>query len=135
MNTNEYKQQANDFLNATSTALTAKFTRHGKHFSSDKESRDIFKVMLKNKLHTYRFNFGQSINKSTGTGANTPSAYDVLACLTCYSPGTFENFCGDYGYDLDSRSAYKTYKEVMKEYKNLELLFTPEQLEQLSEIN
>lgn len=63
-----------------------------------------------------------------------PNAYDVLVCLTKYDPGTFENFCADYGYDEDSRKAYSTYEGVVEEWNEVSALFTPEQLEILSEI-
>ena len=67
MNT-DYNKQAIDFLNATSTSFEAKFKTHDFYFADDKEQRDIFRVTLKNKLHTYRFNFGQSIsNRLWGT--------------------------------------------------------------------
>ena len=130
MNT-DYNKQAGTFLNITQTMFKAEFKRHDFYFDDDKEQRDIYRITLKNRLHTYRFNFGQSI---TNTGI-APRPYDVLACLQKYEVGTFENFCADFGYDTDSRSAYKTYKAVMKEWKNVELLFTPEHLEQLQEIN
>lgn len=64
-----------------------------------------------------------------------PTAYEILACLTKYDPGTFEDFCSEFGCDLDSRKAFKTYKSVRREWKNIELLFTDEQIEQLREIN
>lgn len=64
----------------------------------------------------------------------TPSAYDVLACLTKYDPGTFENFCSEFGYDTDSRKAEKTYKAVVDEWKNIQALFTDSEIEQLQEI-
>lgn len=67
--------------------------------------------------------------------AASPSAYDILACLTKYDPGTFENFCSDYGYDEDSRTAERIYFAVQKEYTQLARLFTPEQMEELAEIN
>lgn len=63
-----------------------------------------------------------------------PSAYDLLSCLTKYDPGTFENFCGDFGYDTDSRKALKTYRAVRKEWRDLEKMFNEEELQQLSEI-
>ena len=63
-----------------------------------------------------------------------PTAYDVLACVTKYDPGTFKEFCMDYGYDDDSITAYKTYVAVTEEYKNLERVFTREQLKELEEI-
>lgn len=130
-----YNQQAADFLQATATQLNVKFTKHGKHFADDKENRDIFRVTLKNKKHTFRFNFGQSISQSTGTGENMPPAYDILSCLTHYEVDTFDNFCRDFGYDADSRKAYKIYKAVLREWKNIELLFTPDEIELLQEIN
>ena len=34
-----------------------------------------------------------------------PTAYDVLTCLTKFDPHAFESFCGDFGYDMDSRAA------------------------------
>lgn len=54
---------------------------------------------------------------------NTPTAYDVLACLTKYDPGTFENFCAEYGYDTDSRKALETYLAVQKEWQGVARLF------------
>ena len=67
--------------------------------------------------------------------AAVPSVYDVLACLTKYDPGTFADFCSEYGYDEDSRTAERVYFAVQKEYTQLARLFTPEQMEELAEIN
>ena len=64
----------------------------------------------------------------------TPTAYDVLACLTKYDPGTFANFCSEFGYDTDSKKAEKVYFAVQEEWAGVRKLFTPEQMEQLQEI-
>lgn len=64
-----------------------------------------------------------------------PTAYDVLACLTKYDPGTFEDFCSEFGYDEDSRTAERIYYAVQKEYTQLARIFTAEQLEEMQEIN
>lgn len=64
-----------------------------------------------------------------------PSAYSILACLIKNDPGDFENFCGEYGYDSDSRKAYTTYENVNEEWEGIKGLFTDEEIEQLSEIN
>jgi len=64
-----------------------------------------------------------------------PTAYNVLACLTKYDPGTFEEFCSDFGYSEDSRTAEQIYFAVVKEYKQLSRIFTAEQMEALQEIN
>lgn len=63
-----------------------------------------------------------------------PTAYDVLACLTKSDPGTLEDFCNEYGYDLDSKKAEKTYKAVKDEYNNVCMLFSDEEMAELSEI-
>lgn len=64
-----------------------------------------------------------------------PTVYSVLACLIKYDPGTFEDFCWEFGYDEDSRTAEKIYFAVQKEYTQLSKLFTAEEMEELAEIN
>lgn len=63
-----------------------------------------------------------------------PNAYDILACLQKYDVGTFEEFCSEFGYDEDSRTAERIYIAVIKEYKDLTRIFTEEQMEELCEI-
>lgn len=63
-----------------------------------------------------------------------PSDYDILACLTKYDPSTFEDFCGDFGCDTDSRKAEKTYFAVQKEYQNLRGMFSETELVLMAEI-
>lgn len=66
--------------------------------------------------------------------AARPTAYDVLAVMTKYDPGAFEDFCADFGYDTDSRRAERIYFAVQKEYHDLARIFTPKQMEELAEI-
>jgi len=129
MTTTDYNQQALDFLNATSTAITVKWKKYDYHFAGDKQARHIFRVRLKNKLGSYNFDFGQSI----AAGAKEPTAYDILACLTKYNPESFGDFCNEYGYD-NNREALTIYKRVVKEWEGIENLFNEEQLEQLRDI-
>lgn len=63
-----------------------------------------------------------------------PDEYDVFACLGKYDVGTFEDFCSEFGYDEDSRTAERIYIAVIKEYKDLTRIFTEKQMEELSEI-
>lgn len=37
--------------------------------------------------------------------------------------GTFEDFCNDFDYDTDSRTAERTYKAVCREYKGVLRVF------------
>lgn len=63
-----------------------------------------------------------------------PTAYSVLACLQKYEVGTFEDFCGEFGYNEDSIKANKTYKAVLNEYNNVCALYNEKELELMSEI-
>ncbi len=63
-----------------------------------------------------------------------PSAYDVLSCLQKNEVGTFEDFCGDFGYEEDSRKAERTYKAVLNEWQNIKILWSDEEIEKLQEI-
>ena len=64
-----------------------------------------------------------------------PDAYDILACLTTYDPGTFKDFCFEFGYDEDSRRDEKTYNAVKEEWQNVCMLYTDEEIEALQCIN
>jgi len=105
---------------------TYKCTQWGKN-----QPRYVFKLQLLRGRKSYTFEFGQSIAK----GSEEPTLYDVLTCLQKYDVGTFEDFCGIFGYDNDSRMAEKTYKAVVKEFKAMERLFDSEELEVLQLIN
>ena len=64
-----------------------------------------------------------------------PSAYDILACLTKYDPGTFKDFCDEYGYSEDSIKALKSYEAVKNEYLNLLTLYNEKEMDLLREMN
>ena len=63
-----------------------------------------------------------------------PIMYNVLCCLQKYEVGTFENFCDDFGYDIDSKKAEKIYNAVLEEWRNVQVLFSDEEIEQLQQI-
>jgi len=63
-----------------------------------------------------------------------PTAYDVLAGLTCNEVGTFQQFCDDFGYDGDSIKAEKTYKAVLDEWSNVQRIWSESEIEKLQEI-
>ena len=130
-NTN-YQQQATDFLTSAETKLTVTFKEYGKYFDDDKQYRNIYICTLKNSLHRFIFTFGDSV-QNTNNGEK-PNEYDILSCLNKYPTDTFADFCSEFGYDDDSRKAFKTYKAVKREWENVNKLFTAEQLELLQEI-
>jgi hypothetical protein len=66
--------------------------------------------------------------------ARIPTPYDLLACVQKHDVGTLADFCGDFGYDTDSKRAEQTYIAVCKEYQKIRKFFTDAELEALQEI-
>lgn len=152
MNT-DYKKQANDFLEKTGTKFSAELTGHDFYFNDDKEKRDIYRITLERNGKKWSFRFGQSLANSMTEqkkrdmeyannltdmikikkSVKAPTAYDVLAAITKYDPGSFANFCADYGYDEDSRKVEKVYRDVMDEWHNCDNMFH-DVIDELSEI-
>ena len=130
----EYDKQAEDFLKETGTTFSSSYMKHDTHFEGEQETRDIYKITLKNARGKWSFNFGQSIAE---TGIH-PTAYSALAAITKNDPGTFEDFCSEFGYPIydykEKRTAQKVYNGVVKEWENVRKLFTEEQIEKLQEI-
>lgn len=126
-----YDQQATDLLKKLGVSFSVKYLDHDFYFDDDKEKRDIYSVTFRRGNKRFSLKFGQSI---ANQGA-PPTAYDVLACIQKYDPGTFENFCSEFGYDTDSRKAEKIYKAVCKEWQKVSTFFTSNEIEELQEIN
>jgi len=127
----EYDIQAEKFLRDTNTKFKAKYYDYAYYFPQDDTKRAIFRVTLKTPQGSYTFKYGQSLKNQS----ETPTAYDVLACLTKYDVGSFEDFCSEFGYDTDSRTAERTFKAVVKEWENISRIYTEEQIEAMQEIN
>lgn len=151
----EYIKQATEFLQKTHAKMKIEYVGLAVNKEwKEKEKRCLYEITLTSPRGSMIFNFWDSIrntkirtmpfeaynvqaNKELAAKkkAAVPSVYDVLACLQKYDPGTFEDFCSDYGYDEDSRTAERIYFAVQKEYTQLASLFTPEQMEELTKIN
>ena len=152
----EFDIQANKFLEQTNTAIDIKWFGYGCYFTDDKKKHDIYTITLTRGDRSYKFNFGQSINKTffpdyaklqgeswlnskaaderRKNKGHYPTAYDILSCLQKSNPGTFEEFCSDFGYDTDSIKANRTYAAVVDEYLKLCTLFNEEELQLMQEI-
>ena len=67
-----------------------------------------------------------------------PTEYNILACLTKNDVGSFDEFICDFGYVIDSKESYestqKTYKACVKEWDDVQKLFSNEEIEELQEI-
>jgi hypothetical protein len=125
-----YQKQALCFAKKHGVKLSINGSEYKKHFADDKQYRYVFKCVLSMQNRQYTFDFGQPI----AAGSEEPTMYDVLTCLQKYDVGTFDNFCGEFGYDNDSISAHKVYKAVAREYKNMVRVFGQSVLEEMQEI-
>ena len=106
------------FINETGIVLTAQPTDHNPHMTSS-DAMDHWKVKLVGKRlgnATMRLYF------SMGAGHNgaAPTVENVLDCLASDASGfdnstSFEDWCAEYGYSEDSRTALKTFKTVERQ--------------------
>lgn len=129
---NEYDKQAEDFLKKTGTTFNV-LTYCGRKPmpNNGNDMMDKWVVEFVRGNNEWYFDFYMGL----GNNGAKPKAYDVLACLTKYDVGSFEDFCADFGYDAydeDGRSK-KIYKAVCNEYKEVQRMFG-DVLEELSEI-
>ena len=103
------------------------FSRGGKRVYNDLElARKEF--LKSDKYHLSRGEYKENDK------FEVPSAYDLLACIQKYDIGSFEDFCDDFGYDSDSRKAFKIYVVCLDEWNNVQKLWTEEEIEKLREI-
>ena len=115
---NDYEKQALDFAKKYGVKLQILGSEY-KTFWGEEQKISVFKCKLSRNSKSYNFEFGQSI----ANGSKEPTMYDILSCLTKCDPETLENFCAEFGYDINSRYSKKTHKAVCKEYKAVERLF------------
>ena len=125
---NNYTQQAENFAAKYGVTLEILGCEY-KPMWNETQKRSVFKLRLKRAGKQYTFEFGQSI----AGGSTSPDMYSVLACLTKYDVGSFEDFCSEFGYNEDSRTTERTYKAVCKEFAAVGRLFS-DCMEELQEI-
>ena len=133
----EYTEKADKFLEAHGLKFKAVYLEHGPYSDDDEKlgvERDIWRLSLRRGNKGFSVRFGNS-EADSDYGNTPPTAYDLLACLTKYDPGTFAEFCREFGYDEDSRRAEKTYRAVKRECASVSRFFTAGELEELRDIN
>lgn len=109
----QYGQQAADFLTRYAVAVDIKPAKDKAPAwvgQGDKHGHRYRVTLRHNDRPSVSFDFWGSINDREK--GERPSAYDVLACISgdVNCPETFTDFCGEYGYDEDSRKAEATFK-------------------------
>lgn len=88
----------------------------------------------KGHANSYASRIGNSFNVSKNPNKEVPNAYSLLSVITKSDPGTFDEFCNEFGYDNDSISAKETWQAVREEWNDVRALFTDSELEELQEI-
>lgn len=145
----EYTKMANDFCKKTGTKITITYldcvkNPWGEAGYTSNWYHNQYMVRIDRNHKTMYIKFTDS--KVNTDSCKRPTKYDVLACLTKWDYGSFEEFCSEMGYevyDFDSYSrnnpnyynmkAMKTYKAIQKEYNNVMRLFG-DVIEELAEI-
>lgn len=145
----EYREMAERFMSKTGTTMSIQWHDTKKNpWNTDGIGKNwfhhIYKVIIKRNGKQFTVYFTD--NARNYENGEKPTCYDVLACLTKYDPGTFHDFCNEFGYEEYAdyyedamrgtgynRKSYNTYKAVIKEWENVEKLFG-DVLEELAEI-
>lgn len=128
---NEYEKMAEDFCAKNHVKIWISFIGW-KPWKEIGAAVNTYRVSIMTPIKSFTVTFHDSIN-NTVTGVR-PTKYDVLACLTKYDPGSFEDFCNEFGYDEYNRNSMSTYRAVLREWEKMEEAFTEEQLEELRKI-
>lgn len=147
MPVNTYQQEAIDFLKRNHIEMKITFR--------DVKANQLWgKTQLRNRYYIYIKNeisgeymstlFWDSIyNREHHL---TPTCYDILACLTKYDPGDYEDFCLEFGYETETENefgrltrnsnAYNIWEACCDEWKKVRRVFGEgETLEELQEIS
>lgn len=131
----EYERAANQWLEMTDSQLHIKNHRRGvlSHWG-DQQERDLYVIQLMNRYgQVYLFDFGQSI----ACRGNQPTAHDILACVDAeYADSSLDDIADAYCLmsmtSLESAHAMAT--EIKQQSKRLAEMYTPDELEALTDI-
>ena len=130
---NEYEKQAMKFCEKNVESM--EITLIGKDINEnwyDSVYRNKYMFTITTKIGKYSNYFWDS--EYNTKNKIKPTRYDILACLIKYNPGTFNEFCDEFGYNNNSMRDFKTYQDVCEEWEGISKIFTEEQLEELREI-
>lgn len=77
----------------------------------------------------------ECVNNSRGQNyrVQAPSAYEVLSVIQKYEPGSFGEFCDDFGYNTDSIRDRDSWIMTCEEWAQVRRFFDAEELEWLQE--
>lgn len=85
-------------------------------------SHYLFRIFASNANDGIKFDITGNFSQGPAI-KRKPKIEDILNALVCDTLNidmSFEEWCSDYGYDTDSRKAYRIYESCRNEYKNLQ---------------
>ena len=127
-----------------SNEIKIKFADDGfrPYFNEDEEPRQVYRVFISYHGKKTNFTFGDSLQNGYDgkTPESNPEEYrqTILDCLVSdsFAPENFGEFCSAYGYDEDSRKAFRIYKRVVKQARKICKVFSISELDALEkEVN
>lgn len=144
---NDYVMQANEFSERNGIEIKITFKeRNSNPMWEENYLRNCYSVYIRNTNSgaVMRVTFWDSIYNTTHN--ITPTCYDILACLTKYDPGDYEDFCSEFGYETETENefgrltrnpnAYKIWKACCHEWEGVKRVFGEDEiLEELREIS
>ena len=112
-----------DFIKSAGITMTVTPSDANPYMDDDRNPMDHWKCTL----HAGRSRMGLYFSKGRGHNGNAPTVAEVLDCLASDSASVenatnFEDWCGEYGYDTDSRKAERTFKQCGRQAAQLRVL-------------
>lgn len=106
-----------------------------KSWGSDPQNYNNYKVTVSNGTKSFSFDFWGSI-MNPEISNDQENVFALYCALTdgIRSKDGFENFCGEFGYNVDSRKAEKIFKTCEKTLEKLERVFDCDLYDLINEI-
>ena len=109
------------------------------YFDESEEPRQVYRVFIRYNGKNTSFLFGDSLQNGYDgiMAADKPQEYkntilDIIVSESIQLED-FKDFCESFGYDEDSRKAYRIYKKCVRQSEKIHKLFSDSELEQLDE--
>jgi hypothetical protein len=128
-------------MDKLSSEIKVRFVDDGfrPYFDESEEPRQVYRVFLRYNGKNTSFLFGDSLQNGYDgiMAADKPQEYkntilDIIVSESIQLED-FKDFCESFGYDEDSRKAYRIYKKCVRQSEKIHKLFSDSELEQLDE--
>lgn len=112
-----YETEARDFMIRNKIKMSITFKdREANRLWNENSKRNRYSVYIQNTDtdEAMRVIFWDSVYSTEHN--ITPTCYDILACLTKYNPGEYEEFCSEFGYEPKTENEFGRYARNAKAY-------------------